>query len=195
MNVLAEILSSRTRAELFRLLFGTGHDRLHLREVGRRTGLSIGAIRQEAIKLQKMEIILCQKDGNRSYYEANRNHPLYEDIHRLVLKTVGLADVLRAALQAGGIACAFVFGSVVKGTAGAESDIDLMVIGDIGLRKIASCLSGLPERLGREINPHVLSPAEWSRRKRRNEHFISSVMALPKLFIIGSEYELETMAG
>jgi uncharacterized protein len=118
---------------------------------------------------------------------------LFEDIHRVVLKTVGLVDVLKAALGSSGIRCAFVFGSVAQDTAKAESDIDLMVVGTIGLRKLTSLLSGVGNQLGREINPHVMTPEEFGQRMRRKEHFVSTVMASPRMFAVGSEDELEAM--
>ena len=85
------------------------------------------------------------------------------------------------------------FGSVAAGTAGAESDIDLLVVGDIGLRKLSELLAGVGDRLGREINPHVLTPAEFAKRARAKEHFVSSVMRSKKIFVKGSEHELDAM--
>jgi predicted nucleotidyltransferase len=194
MNLLAEILSSRTRAEMFRLLFGAGSQgSFHLREIERRTGLSTGSLRQEAAKLQRLGLITCRKDGNRTYYEANRSHPLYQDIHHMVLKTVGLVDLLKESLGTTGIQCAFVFGSIAQGTAKAESDIDLMVVGSIGLRKLSSRISGVGNLVGREINPHVFTPGEYRDRVQRKEHFVTNVMESPRLFVVGSADDLEVM--
>ena len=194
MDTLSEILSSRTRAELFALLFGVGTQMsFHLREIERRTGLSTGSLRQETAKLQKLGLITLRKDGNRTCYEANRQHPLFGDIHRIVLKTVGLVDVLKAALESASIQCAFVFGSVAQGVAKAESDIDLMVVGNIGFRKLSALLSGVGNQLGREINPHVLTPDEYHDRVRRKEHFVTSVLASPRLFVIGNDDDLAVM--
>ncbi|MBI3987630.1 MAG: nucleotidyltransferase domain-containing protein [Lentisphaerae bacterium] len=192
MDVLSEFLSSRTRAAIMRLLFGLNPVPLHAREIERRAGVTIGAVRQEAAKLLRLGLITLRKDGNRTYYEANRRHPLTEDIHRMVLKTVGLADVLRAAFGGTGIRCAFVFGSIAEGTAKAESDIDLMIIGSIGLRKVTSLLSGVGNQLGREINSHVMTPEEFGQRACRKEHFIVTVMLSSKLFIVGTEDDLKT---
>lgn len=194
MNLLADMLSSRTRAEIFRLLFGIVPRSLHLRELERLTGLSTGSIRQETAKLQKLGLITVRKDGNRICYEPNRTHPLYRDIRSIVLKTHGLADVLKEALKDGRIKVAFVFGSVARGEETADSDIDLMVIGDIGLRKLAGLLSGVPNKVGREINPHAFSESEFSRRLRKEDHLVSRIMAAVKIFIVGNEHDLEAMA-
>ena len=90
---------------------------------------------------------------------------------------------------------AFVFGSIARGEETAESDVDLLVIGDIGLRGVTRVLSGVAEKVGREINPHVLRRQEFLKRKGENEAFLARVLAAPKLFIVGNPHEFEAMAG
>lgn len=190
MNMLAEFLSSRSRAEILRLLFGTEGRELHVRELERQSGLADATIRQELKKLTRLGVIVARQDGNRTYYRANVESPLYPDIRNLVRKTSGLTDVLREALGEAEIQIAFVFGSVASGAERAPSDVDLMVIGAISLRQLSKRLSGLATKLGREINPHALTPAEFARRIKGREHFITSVLETPRLFVIGSEDEL-----
>ena len=162
-----------------------------MRELERRTGLSDATVRQELKKLTRLGVVEARRDGNRTYYRANDAHPLYPDIHNLVLKTSGLIDVLREALVGGGdIELAFVFGSVAGETAKGHSDIDLMVVGTIDLRQLSKRLSGLEVKLGREVNPHVLTPEEFVRRAGKRDHFINAVLGAPRLFVIGGEDEL-----
>ncbi|MBW1851681.1 MAG: toxin-antitoxin system toxin subunit [Deltaproteobacteria bacterium] len=193
MNTLSEILSSRTRAEIFRLLFGTVEEDLHVREIQRRSGLNDSTIRQELRKLVRLNLVIGRKDSNRVYYRAKKSSPLYPELRNLVLKTVGLADVLRDALQDDRIQVVFVFGSMAGFRETADSDLDLFVIGDVGLRRISELLAGVTEKIGREINPHVMSRDEFQKRLKSGEHFISSIMKTSKLFIIGNEHDLETM--
>jgi len=194
MSRLAELLSSRTRAEIFRLLFGASADTLHTREIQRRTGASLGAVHQELRKLRRLGLVDARTDGNRVAYTANRSHPLYPEIHRLVLKTGGLADLLQTALTHPKIEWAFVFGSIARGEETAEGDVDLLVIGDLGLRGVTRLLSGLGEQIGREINPHVLPRAEFLKRKEAKEAFLLRILAAPKLFIVGDPHDFEAMA-
>ncbi len=161
-----------------------------MRELERRSGLALGTIQQELKKLEGMELLVARKDGNRVYYSANASHALYGDIHRLVLKTSGLVEVLREALSAEGISVAFVFGSVARGDEGAEGDVDLMVVADLGLAAASSLLSGVSEKLGREVNPHVMDTAEFTRRRGSGDHFLLRVLDSPKLFVVGDEDEL-----
>lgn len=190
---LVDVVSSRVKAALLRLLFGARPTELHLRELVRQAGLSIGTVQQELRRLTRIGLVVARKDGNRVYYRANPGHPLHADLRSLVLKTDGLAGVLEGALEDKHVLSAFVFGSVARGEAGAESDVDLMVIGSIGLRRLTQLLSGVAEKVGREINPHVLTPEELKLRKRRGDHFLSSVLASPKLFVKGNEDDLEAM--
>ena len=194
MNILAEILSSKIRAEIFRLLFGTSAEELHMREIERRSGFAIGTIQTELKKLLRLDLVKNRKDGNRLYYRANKEHPLYFDIRSLVLKTIGLVDILKNALrQDSDISIAFVFGSIALHEETAGSDVDLMVIGKLGLRKLTGMLSGMSEQIGREINPYVLSVNEFVKRKTNREHFITQVLEAPKIFIIGNANDLESM--
>jgi predicted nucleotidyltransferase len=101
--------------------------------------------------------------------------------------------VLKSALTDKRIRVAFVFGSIARGEERAGSDVDLMVIGQLGLRDLSRLLSGIEEKIGREVNPHVLREEEFQKRIRAKEHFVSSVMEAPKLFVIGSQRELEAM--
>ncbi len=195
MNLLAEILSSRIRSEIFRMLFGVNDEALHMREIERRSGLSIGTIQQEVKKLLRLNLIIERKDGNRIYYQANKDHPLFTEIRSLVLKTVGLVDFFRSALKADpNIKLAFVFGSIARQEEKDKSDVNLMIIGNLGMRQLTGLLSGVSGRIGREINPHILSIKEFLKRKNAKDHFLIQVLESPKLFIIGNENELAELA-
>jgi len=165
-----------------------------MRELERRTNCAIGTIQTELKKLLRLGLVSSRRDGNRLYYRANREHPLYPELRGLVLKTVGLVDVLQSALaEAEGIQVAFVFGSFARQEEGAGSDIDLMVIGRLGLRQLTSLLAGVAAQVGREINPHVMDDDEFVRRRTEGEHFVTQVMASPRLFIRGDEHELDNL--
>ena len=196
MGILGELLSSKIRAEIFRNLFGIASDTaLYMREIERRTGFAIGTVQTELKKLQRLDIISRVRDGNRVYYRANTAHPLYPEIRALVLKTSGLADVIVNALgNETDIRVAFVFGSFARQEEKADSDVDLMVIGDIGLRKLTGLLMDVSGKIGREINPHVFSEKEFIKRKKDQDHFLNQVLEAPKIFIIGTENELAEMA-
>lgn len=193
MATLSNLISSKARAEIFRILFGISERELHIREIERQSGLSFRAVHQELKHLKNLDLIKERRSSNRVYCRANDEHPLFNDIRNIVLKTSGLVDVLRGCLDHEEVKVAFVFGSVARKEEGAGSDVDLMVIGDVSLRKVSEWLMGSSEKIGREINPHTLSLEEYRERKQQNEHFVSGVLDSPKLFIIGDEDELAAL--
>ena len=194
MNRLAGLVGSKIRAEVFRLLFAGTEQELHIREIQRRTGFNDRAIRQELANLARMELVVPRRDGNRLYYSARRDNPLFPEIRSLALKTIGLADVLAVALQSDRVLVAFLFGSLAQAAEKASSDVDLMVIGGLGMRGVTALLSGVTEKIGREINPHVLTAADFRAKVRSGDHFISAVLRDPKVFLKGNERELTGLA-
>ena len=193
MDALSEILSSRSRAAIFKLLFSGMEKELHVREIQRRSTLNDSTIRQELRKLVRLDLVKGRKDSNRIYYRANKENPLYPELRNLVIKTTGVADVLREALRDGRIQLAFVFGSIAGGEETAGSDVDLLVIGEIGFRGLSELLSGVSAEIGREINPYVMKKDEDRKRVKSGEHFISHILKSPKIFIVGADHDLEAI--
>ncbi len=193
MDQLAKILSSKTRAKIFALFFGINNEELHFREIQRRINLSVGTIKQEVDKLTSLDLLICRKSRNRTYYKANTLHPLYKSIHDIVQKTNGLQQLLSRTLNDKNIICAFIFGSYSSGNLNSESDIDLFVIGDITAQDLSFCLKDVSDIIGREINYFLLSKNEFIKRKNENEHFVTSVLNSPINFILGGKNDIETM--
>jgi len=193
MSILAELLSSKARAEIFRILFGTNQQELHMREIQRLAGLGISSIRQEIEKLEKLELLIRRKSSNRVYFSANKDHSLFKPIHEMVLKTNGMVDVLKKHLSADSIDFAFIFGSFANNEEKSNSDIDLFIIGGIGLRELSKQLKEPVKILGREINPHVMDANEFVKRKIDQEHFVTRVLEAKKIMIIGNEDELRKL--
>lgn len=183
---LLDILFPKVRSEVLRLLFADEGSELHLRELTRRSGLTLGTLQTEVTKLLGADLLLSRRDGNRRYFRGNAAHPLFTDLRQLVLKTAGLRDVLAEAIRGvAGIESAFVFGSLASGSGKAGSDVDLMVIGDASLRTLASRLRAASNQLGREINPVTMTAAEFARDRSKNP-FLREVLGKEKLFIKGT---------
>lgn len=191
---LLNVLFPKVRAELLRLLFADAQTKLHLRELTRQSGLSLGTVQEELKKLHAAHLVISRRDGNRRYYRANQSHPVFSDLQQLVLKTAGLGDVLdRALATIKGVEIAFIFGSLAANTGRASSDVDLMVIGSAGLRALAPGLRKASQAVGREINPHTYTPADWRKKRRAHDAFLNNVMAGEKLFVKGSANELASL--
>lgn len=190
MNTL-ERLFPRARVEILRALFETDAE-IHVRELTRRTRLSLGAVQRELGNLSEAEIVSSRRDGNRQYFRANKEQPIYPELRDIFVKCDRAADVLKNALaKLPGIKIAFVFGSLASRGEKSSSDVDVMIIGNVGLRKLAGVLRPASERLRREINPYAISPESWVKRLREQDTFITRVNGETKIFIKGDEHGLK----
>ena len=158
---------------------------IYLRQLVRETGLAPRTVHQEVNRLVNADLLSERRDGNRRYLTANDAHPLFLPVREIVIKTDGLANVLRDALGSEGVEFAVVFGSMADGSANASSDVDLLVVGEIGLRGVVKRLANAQDTLGREINPVVWTRAEFRRRARKRDHFLSRLLDAPLIPVIG----------
>lgn len=186
-----EAIFPKVRAEIMRLLFTDPAKEFHLRELSRLSNLALGTIQQEVGRLQKVDLLTARRDGNRLYYRANTQHPIFQELQGIALKTTGLREQLADALaEVPNIEFAFVFGSSASGTTGAASDVDLLVVGNVGLRALAPKLRPLTSTLGREVNPHVLTRDTLAAKAHSGDAFITNVLSAPKIWITGDADEL-----
>lgn len=195
---LADALFPQVRQRVLALLFGNPDRSFFTNEVVALVQSGTGAVQRELASLAGAGLITVSLRGNQKHYEANKAAPVFEELRSLVLKTSGLADVLRAALApaAKQIVAAFVFGSIAKRQDTASSDIDLMVISDsLGYADVFSALEDAAARLGRKINPTIYSRKEWAKRIRQQNTFTTRVLQQDKLWIVGNEDALHGLAA
>jgi DNA-binding transcriptional ArsR family regulator len=155
------------------------------------------ALRRDLNQLVAAGILQQRNDGNRVYFKADPECPILHDLQNVFLKTVGLVDVLRHALKphTEKITCAFVYGSIARGEELSSSDVDLMIIGQIPLSKIASPLKDAEANLLRPVNPTVYTEGEYAKKLREGRHFITTVHNAEKLFVIGTQDDLESITS
>jgi len=189
---LGAVLFGKTRRAVLALMFNHPDQQFHLRQVCRRAGGGMGAVQRELRELTSAGILSRTARGNQSVYQANPACPIYSELKSMVTKTIGIADLLRTALQpiAEKIRVAFVFGSFSRGEHGEHSDVDLMIIGDVSFSQVVDLLHETQRALAREINPLGYSPAELRTKLAEKSHFVSNVLRGEKIFLIGDEHEL-----
>lgn len=190
---LGAALFSRTRGLVLGLIMGNPERRLYTGEIIAVLGAGRGAVQRELNALTDAGILLREREGRQVYYRANPDCPIYPELVSLVRKTIGLVDVLKETLAVLGerVVVAFVYGSMASGAATSDSDVDLMVIGEIGFGEIVDAVAPAQDTLSREINPSVYTEAEVRRRLGDGDHFVTSVLHDPKLFVIGGQDDLE----
>jgi predicted nucleotidyltransferase len=169
----------------------------YVSELARRLGVPSSSLQRELQDLTEASILKTYRQGRMAYYQANVDSPLFPDLRGLLLKTTGLTDVLRDALNPlrSKLQFAFVYGSMASGTERHDSDVDLMVIGTASPLDIAAPLRKARELLGREINPTVYTPVEFEKKQRAKDHFLVRVLDTPMLFVVGTRNELDNLTG
>ncbi len=190
---LASALFSRVQLRLLSLFFRQPDRAFNGSELIRLAGSGTGAVQRELEKLTSAGIVSVALSGNRKSYRANRQSPVFDELHGLILKTAGLVDPLRQALEAfrSNIEVAFVYGSVARGQDTGDSDIDLMIIGnELAYGETYAALQKAEKALLRPVNPSLMTPAEWKRRFADQNGFVRKVFQQPKLFVFGAENEL-----
>jgi predicted nucleotidyltransferase len=190
---LADALFAKVQQRVLGVLFGNPHRTFYANEVIGLARSGTGAVQRELARLEASGLVTVTRVGKQKHFQANAASPLYEELRALVLKTFGLADVLRAALApaASSIRAAFVYGSIAKGQDTAASDIDLMVISDrLTYADLFAALEDASAELGRKIAPTIYSTEDLSTRVNRDNAFVTRVLAQPKLWLIGDERAL-----
>ncbi len=191
MGKLADALFTTTQQKVLGLLYTRPEKSFYTKEIIRSTGMGVATIKRELDRMLAAGIISMTKVGNQHHYIANTECPIYAELLGMVKKTFGIVDVIKSALLpfADHISWAFIFGSVASGKETSRSDIDLMIIGDVGFTEIASDLYDVQEMLGREINPKIFSKEEWMQMKNRKDAFIKEILAKPRMDVIGDASE------
>jgi len=195
-----DALFGKTRQAILGLLFHHPDKQFYLREIVRRTGGGIGAVQRELALLNAAGIVRKDRRGNQAFFAVDTTCPICDELMSIVMKTAGLADVLRNALIAlsSKVDVAFVFGSFATGRQGIDSDVDVLVIARAGgsglLGKLVSATKPAQARLGREVNPILYSRAEFREKLRERHHFVTRVRAAKKIFLIGNEHEFDRLA-
>jgi len=192
---LAESLFSKVQLRVMALIFGQpdrdylSAELIHLADSG------VGAVRRIIKRLVRSGLITETKLGKRKLYKANRNSPIFEEIHSMILKTAGLSIPIRSALEPFDerINVAFIFGSIANGNDNSDSDVDVLIIGDdLHYSKILSALNPVQNEILRNINTQIFTPEEWLEKVNSMNSFILNVLAQPKIFLIGNEYDLRS---
>jgi predicted nucleotidyltransferase len=193
---LEHLFSSRLRAKLIGWLFSHPDERYFVRQLSGLLGEDSTNLSRELTRLATLGFVEPTREGRQKYYRANPSSPFFPELRGLAVKGSGVADILTRGLASlrERIDVAFVFGSVAGGRQERDSDIDLLVVGNVSLGEVVAALNALQSQIGREINPKVISPEELRRELAKGNPFLKEVVSGPKLFLIGGPRELERLA-
>ena len=190
-NLLSGLIS-RTKQQILAATLLQPDHAWYLLELARHLRVRPSTLQRELKVLGDAGILKHYKNGNRSYFQADTSCPIFRELAQILFKTVGVADVLKKALEplASRIDVAWIYGSMADATERSRSDIDLLVVGSVALSELAAIVRKEEGQLGRAINPTVYGPDEFMKRYKERNHFITAVLAKELLFIIGGPHEL-----
>ncbi len=168
----------------------------YLSDLARHLGLHHATLQRELARLTTAGILISKRDGNRTYFRANPDSPIFPELRTLLTKTAGLVDALREALRpfVKAVEVAFVYGSVARATEAPESDVDLMIVGDVSLRRLAPAVRRAEIILRRPVNARVYRAAEFGKKLAAGNHFLRTVLDKEKLFVVGTQDDVERLA-
>lgn len=195
-NPVVSALFSKNRRAVLALLLGHPDQSYYLRQIVRACGGGVGAVQRELGQLAAAGIIRRTVRQNQVYFQADETCAVFAELKGIVVKTAGVADVLRSALVAVAdrIEVAFLFGSVARAQQRRTSDVDLAVVGDVGFSEVVEALAKAQEQLAREINPVVYSAEEFREKLAAGHHFLSRTLKKEKIFLYGDDDELARLA-
>jgi predicted nucleotidyltransferase len=184
---LLQALMPGTRGAVLSVLLLHPDRRWHRSGLASRLGIPPSSLQRELAALTEAGILRSSVEGRHTYYQANPDCPVLPELQGLLVKTAGVADVLRAVLEPYGdrIRAAFVFGSIARGEELATSDVDLLVIGEVSMGELAGAFRAAEEDLGRGVDVTWYRPEEF--QEKRRSRFLRGVLDGPKLFVLGSD--------
>jgi predicted nucleotidyltransferase len=192
LNNLGAALFGKTRRAVLALFYGHPERSFYLREIARAVGAGQGAVQRELAQLTAAGLLVRLRRGNHVFYQADPQTPIFSELKSLIVKTAGAADVLREALAelADKITVAFLHGSLARGQANASSDVDVVIVGNLDFGDVVTALRPAQERLQREVNPTVYTPADFRKKLRTGHHFLTAILGAQRIFLVGGEREL-----
>lgn len=186
---LGELLFGRTRSRLLATLYQKPDTPFFVRQLARQIHGSAGTVQRELTTLTSAGLITRYSRESQVLYQANPDHPIFHELHSLLAKTTGVYSVLGEVLSsfASLVEFGFVYGSFARGEEKAQSDIDLMIVGEVRMDDLLESLTTAEQKLSRPINPIVYDRLELRRKIQSGNHFLKTIQSAPLVFLIGEE--------
>ncbi len=189
--MLSDIITSKSRVKLINVFLSYPSEMFHVRELVRRTGDEINAVRRELAYLEKKGILSKEPRANRVYYYLNKNYEFYFDLLRIGSKTIGLGEgILKNRVKLGRIKYASFSGKFARRLPKGPEEVDLIVVGAVVLPELALLVREEEKRLDTEINYTVMTEEEFDFRKKKRDPFILSILFGSRVMLIGDEESL-----
>ncbi len=186
-----EIIVSKVRVKILQLFLSSSDPLFHVREVVRKVGEEINAVRRELARMEKYGMVSSEWRANRRLYHFRRDYPFYQELLAMVAKSSGMGgDIVKNRAKLGKIKYAMIATRFVRNQESGAEDVDLLVVGSIVLPELQSIVADEQAKREREINYSYMDEAEFNFRVKRRDPFILKVLIQPKIMLLGDEQEL-----
>ena len=162
------LISSKTRIKLLLKFFLNSNTTAYLRSLESEFGDSTNAIRLELNRMEDAGMLSSFLDGNKKMFRANIKHPLFREIHNILLKTIGLDQVVETIIERlGEVDRVFLVGEFAKGMD--SQIIDLIFVGDIDKSYLLNLVDKAESAVKRKIRYLIYSQLEFETSQLNNE--------------------------
>lgn len=184
----SDLITSKSRVKLLSVFLSTPYEMYHVRELVRRTGDEINAVRRELSYLEKKGILDREPRANRVYYSLSKQYPFYFDLLKLGAKSIGLGqEVIKNRVKLGKIKFVMFSGKFVRRIKNEPDQVDLLVVGTVVLPELALLVREEEKRLNTEINYTVMTEEEFDFRKKKRDPFVLSILTNSRMMVLGDE--------
>ncbi len=187
--MLKELFISEVRVNMLKLFLLSGVDQergLHVREITRKVGTEINAVRRELSRLTKLKMLKREDRGNRVYYRLREDFPLKTELTAMLIKEEGLgARIIGENRRFGRISYAvmnleFAFGRIPK-----PNEVDILFVGTISVENVQQFIKQEEAKLGRDIHFSIMGDDEFEFRKQKRDSFVLDILMQPTVLLIG----------
>lgn len=193
--VLELLFSSSARVRILSLLILNPETKFYQREIETITGLAISSIQRETKKLEALGVLRKSTEANKVFFQGNRSHPLFPELRKMLLKTVGLKVVLADPRQVDErVKVAFIHGPFAAERERPTDPISIFVVGEVSKQELEARAKEVQSSISREITCYVRTPQSFRSRVQLGYGFVANVLAGPKLFLIGDKRTLRSLA-
>lgn len=163
------LISSKTRVKLLVKFFLNSSTTSYLRSLESQFGESSNAIRIELNRFEKAGMLRSFTQGNKKYFQANTEHPLYREVHNIVMKYVGLDRIIESVIERlGAVRAVYLAGDFARGIDG--DIIDLLLVGEVNKEYLMHLIGRAEDAVNRRIRYLIYDDeaefeASWQHKK------------------------------
>jgi hypothetical protein len=187
MKMLKKLFVSEVRLKILELMLLNPEESLHVREIVRRVGAEINAVRRELENLTTIGMFTKRKSSNRLYYTVVTEHTFYAELLSLLSKERGIGSkIVEHAEDIGNPDFAVLSLGFLRGRKSTSLDVDLFLVGDsVNTEALSKILGEYEKDHGKEVNYSIMTVEEFRHRKRTNDQFTMRMMSQSRSMLIG----------